>query len=176
MSDSIFTVVKSTDPRLKAGGHTFSAALGASAISVVSQTAATSSTSTLVFSVVPPSPQVVIQKAPLLDITLALQCNWIGVAPVNTPIAVYGRDFAIARAAPLGQLIQTATVQINNAVVQQVRSLDLNAKPMQYNPTRPSAFGAAKCVPARPGPRPGRAQGTCGSRHDVPDTSVRELG
>lgn len=132
MADSIFTVTKSVDPRLTQPAHSFCAAQGASAISVVSLTAASISTSNMVFSVIPPSPQVIIQKAPLLDLTLTFQCvviqsdgsgtngnSLVRMNPMGAALAVIGRDVAIGRAAPLGQIVSSYNVQINNAAVQQ---------------------------------------------------------
>lgn len=134
MADGIFTVVKATDPRLKAEECVYTASQGASAISVVSTNAASPNTSVLTWSVVPPSPQVVIQKTPLMDIELIVSlqvlqsngCSTAGtfnngtfISPLNTSFAQWGRDFAVARAAPLGQLVNSYNIQINNAAVQQ---------------------------------------------------------
>ena len=141
MADQIFTVTKSIDPRLKAEGHSFSAAQGASAISSVTVGAATPSNSTLTWTIVPPSPQVVIQRAVLIDVTFNLQipisnlwANWAynngnpqaaNMLPyqprpaVGSPLFVYGQDWAFARAAPLGQLFSTMNVQLNTCAVQQ---------------------------------------------------------
>lgn len=123
MGDSVFRVVRSYDPRLEAGGHTFSAAQGGSSYNVVQFTCATPSTNQVVFSVPPPSPQVVIQKAINMDfvVHVAIQCQVItnNQNTVGSPALVWGRDFAVARPAPLGMMVQAFNAQINNAAVQQ---------------------------------------------------------
>lgn len=137
MADGIFTVVKSVDPRMTQGEHSFCATQGASAMSVTSIQAPSPSTAVLSFSIVPPSPQVVIQKTPLLDITATFALvfnqsngfpaagavgnlnNGVYMNPWYVPFAQWGRDFALARAAPLGQLVNSYNIQINNAAVQQ---------------------------------------------------------
>ena len=120
-ADQIFTVTRSTDPRLKQGSHSFNAALGASAITQVITKCQQPSTSTLSISVIPSSPQTVIQRAPIFDATLnvSLTFNLIQAQTIDAPLVVWGRDFALARAAPLGQLVSSWNITINNAAVQQ---------------------------------------------------------
>ena len=128
MGDAVFQVTRSTDPRLVDTAHTFCATQGASAISVVPIQAATASTTILTYSVIPPSPQVVIQKSPLLDLVVNLQFT-VSQGPEmdvgaladdpGVPLAVWGRDVAVARAYPLGQIVSSYNIQINNAAVQQ---------------------------------------------------------
>ena len=124
----MFQVTRSTDPRLVDTAHTFCATQGASAISVVKIGAASASNTVLTYSVIPPSPQVVIQKAPLLDLTVFLQINVVQQQTMATgaagddpgvPLAVWGRDIALARSFPLGQIVSSYNIQINNAAVQQ---------------------------------------------------------
>jgi len=132
MADSIFTVTRSTDARLVQPKQTFCAAMGASAISQVSVPANGVSTSNLTFSIIPPSPQVMIQKAPLLDMTPIFQCvclqsdgsglngnSFVRCDPNYTPFAVWGRDIAIAAPFPLGQIVAAFNITMNNAAVQQ---------------------------------------------------------
>lgn len=132
MAEEIFTVTKSEDPRLTQPAHSFCAAQGASAISIVQVAAATQSASNWTFSIIPPSPQVGIQKCPLLDATLTFQVvcvqsdgsgvNGNSIIPMDpnfAPFAVWGRDIGIGRAAPLGQLVSAFNITINNAAVQQ---------------------------------------------------------
>lgn len=135
----VFTVVRSSDPRLVSVAHTFSAQTGASAISNVSVNAASNSNTVLTYSVIPPSPQVVIQRSLMLDLMVYLQVNVLQVGmditgsgytytkdilapraePMGVPLAVWGRDIAVARAYPLGQIVQSYNIAINNAAVQQ---------------------------------------------------------
>lgn len=135
----VFTVVRSSDPRLVSVAHTFSAQTGASAISNVSVNAASNSNTVLTYSVIPPSPQVVIQRSLMLDLIVYLQVNVLQVGmpvtgsgytytkdllqlykePMGVPLAVWGRDIAVARAYPLGQIVQSYNIAINNAAVQQ---------------------------------------------------------
>lgn len=135
----VFTVVRSSDPRLVSVAHTFSAQTGASAISNVSVNAASNSNTVLTYSIIPPSPQVVIQRSLMLDLVVYLQVNvlQVGMAtagsdytytrdpvqpnqePMGIPLAVWGRDIAVARAYPLGQIVQSYNIAINNAAVQQ---------------------------------------------------------
>jgi hypothetical protein len=111
------------DPRLKGEGHTFSAAQGGSSYNVVQFNCATPQTNQVVFSVPPPSPQVVVQRAVNMDFVVNFALNVQTIAPgqntVGSPAFVWGRDFAVARAAPLGQLVSAFNVQVNNAAVQQ---------------------------------------------------------
>ena len=127
---SVFEVSKVTDPRLVQAPHTFTALQGAAAISNVAVTAASgTNTSTLTFSIIPPSPQVVIQKSPMLDLDCVFAIPFeVGAAggtavpnpiPVNSAFAVWGRDFGLCRSLPLGQVIQSYNLQINNAATQQ---------------------------------------------------------
>ena len=131
-ADSIFTVTKSIDPRLTQPGHTYNTAQGASAISQVNIAAASNSNTNLTFSIVPSSTNVVVEKAPMLDLVLTFQLLFlqsdgsgvngntlINMDPNYKPFAVLGRDWAFARAAPLGQLVQSWTINFNNASVQQ---------------------------------------------------------
>lgn len=132
MSESIFTVTKSEDPRLTQPAHSFCAAQGASAVSIVQVAAATQSSTNWTFSVIPPSPQVVIQKCPLVDAVLTFQLvciqsdgsglngnSKVPMDPNWAPFAVWGRDIAVGRTAPLGQIVQAYNITINNAAVQQ---------------------------------------------------------
>ncbi len=137
MADGIFTVTKSIDPRLTQPAHSFCAAQGASSISIIQVAAASSNPTNLTFSVIPPSPQVVIQKTPLLDVTLTFQLlvcqsngsnltgdptnpnSSVAIDPNGVPFAVWGRDIGVGRAAPLGQIVNAFNITINNAAVQQ---------------------------------------------------------
>ena len=132
MAEEIFTVTKSEDPRLTQPAHSFCAAQGASAISIVQVAAATQSATNWTFSIIPPSPQVGIQKCPLIDATLTLQVaciqsdgsgingnSRIAMDPNYAPFAVIGRDIAVGRGAPLGQIVSAYNITINNAAVQQ---------------------------------------------------------
>lgn len=148
MAEAIFTVTSSDDPRLEQSPQTFCAAKGASAVSTVSVQAASFSASTLVFSVIPPSPQVVIQKAPQLDLTAVFQVfvlqsdgtgtlvpgytdlynSNVAMNPNGVPLGVWGRDICVGAAFPLGRLASTAQAQINNVTttMQNVSQPDLS--------------------------------------------------
>lgn len=128
----IFTVTRSMDPRLVQPAQSFCAAQGASSVSIIPVAAGNQSTSNLVFTVIPPSPQVVCQKAPLLDLTLTFQAlvcqsdgsgtgfsSKVAMNPYFQPFAVWGRDIGIGAAFPLGRLVSAYNIQINNAAVQQ---------------------------------------------------------
>jgi hypothetical protein len=133
MGDTIFTVTRSTDQRLVQPKQTFCAAMGASSISQVATPAqANSGVSNLTFTIIPPSPQVMIQKCPLLDVTCTfkvtcLQSDGTGILgnsfvrcdPNYAPFAVWGRDIALAAPFPLGQLVSAYNITMNNAAVQQ---------------------------------------------------------
>ena len=131
-ADSIFTVTKSIDPRTTQPGHTYCTAQGGSAISVVQLAAATQGNTNWTFSVVPPSTNVIIEKAPHLDVTLTFQLLFlqsdgsgingntlIAMDPNFKPFARFGPDFAMGRAAPLGQLVSSWTINFNNAACMQ---------------------------------------------------------
>ena len=73
-----------------------------------------------------------IQKCPLLDVLLTFQLlvcqsdgsgvgpnSFVAADPNYAPFAVWGRDIALAAAAPLGRLVNSYNIQINNAAVQQ---------------------------------------------------------
>lgn len=135
MADGIYTILAATDPRLKVESHVFTTPKGACSISVVPTTAASPNTSNIAFQISPPSPQVVIQIAPVLDFTLNFTAlftqsdgtgtttpgsynNGVAMGGLAQLFAVWGRDFAIATAAPLAMLQNSSTLQINNGAVQ----------------------------------------------------------
>ena len=139
-----FEVEKSVDPRLVQKQQVFSAITGASAINNVSIGASSNSNTVLTYSVIPPSAGVVIQGAPLLDLVLTTDvqviqtpvmypgtgtaCTYtlVNGAPTATqgytpgvPLCLVGRDVALARAYPLGQIVSSYNISLNNTAVQQ---------------------------------------------------------
>lgn len=131
-AEPIFVVTKAIDPRTTQPKHSFCVTQGGSAYSSVQLAAATQSNTNWTFSVVPPSTNVLVEKAPMLDAVLTFQCLFLqsdgtaanGNTPVAmdanyVPFAVLGRDWGFGCAAPLGQLVQSWTVTFNNAACQQ---------------------------------------------------------
>jgi hypothetical protein len=119
--DAVYTLYKTGDQRLQQVKETYTALLGAASINFVSYQAQSPTTSTITWTVVPPSTTTVFQKAPMLDLTCIFvffvqQTTYMD--PSGVPLAKYGRDWAFAAASPVNALVNSWSIQLNNTNVQ----------------------------------------------------------
>lgn len=119
--DAVYTLLKTGDKRLQQVKESYTAMLGAASINFVQYTSQAPTTSTVTWTVVPPSTTTVFQKSPMLDITCLFvffvqQTTYMD--PNGVPLAKYGRDWAFAAASPVNALVNSWSIQLNNTNIQ----------------------------------------------------------
>lgn len=121
-------IQKSWDPMLIAGKCTFTTGIGGTNMTCVpTKLSGIANTSNLNYTITPPSINVVMKKAPLHDVTCTFRVvcvqsdgsgkgfnSLVAMNPNGAPFAVYGRHFAVARAAPVTALTNNIVSYINN--------------------------------------------------------------
>ena len=132
MASGVYTLLSATDPRLQQKEHVFTVPKGASSISMVATNAQAPNVNSNTWQVTPPSMQVGIMNAPVLDFDMILSCfvcqsngtpaagtfnNGVAAGTNMQAFCVIGRDIAIACNAPLGCLANSTSIQLNNANV-----------------------------------------------------------
>jgi len=117
----VYVLQRALDPRLVQVEELYTVVMGADAIQQMEQSVQTPSSQSMTWMYVPPSPGSVIQRSPLVDVSMVIKF-YVQQTPgckIGGPLAKVGRDWAIAAAAPFGRLVQNWNIQINGANVSQ---------------------------------------------------------